>query len=664
MSDVLTPRQRKDRLFAWRDTMEALGVAMAELPLKSDLETVAKRQFENGDQLAQLLLTRKELVVEWADHLLWVLNASADDDSLLPPWGRAPKAAPDVPAQSKSNGRAASSKPRRAPSNGSQSQAPTGDVPTSLSFAVTDSDTRFVARNQAKARLMDDVTQIYWPARADAAAVLYRVTARAYYRPHNPDRSEAVAVTKAPQCEDENPGTAAIRHVAIWTYCGPNDTAAAASQPELWAEIALVAPPQDVLVRERNGQVAGSWQVRDGIERVNVFRIPVDQARDIDTYPIEHQICTDSDNLTGFVDTTAPAGKTYEYRFEAIAEVSDQGDEGSVMVAHEVDVVGSLKAVTDLQIETRDDGYYLSWTAPLLRRSQVYQTESEPKAGVDDLLDVDALPQAGLCVEQQLAMPTTRLGQRLTTGPLSNPREWSRTHYSLAVIARTRAIVGPSVAVARVARIADAEILERVDHQLIVFDWPGEAAQVSIHVAAPNAPAPILRGQPAYATLTRKDFDARGGLVLGRGGEAGTGRALNRPCRVFLVPEFYEMGRIVPSEPIACDYPGLVRIMYRFEATRASRRTPSSIRLLAASEFSSPPLVLTLVCRPDRLPLHREDGTVLAQMRQILVPSFEQVWTLNEPRTGLGFARLFVYQDPGAPRIAVLDPPLAGLRLP
>jgi hypothetical protein len=655
MTEVLTPQQRKERLFAWRDLLESHGVESHELPLRSDLETVAKRQFADGGELAQLLLTRKQLVVDWTDHLLWVLSASSDEATGLPPWGQAPKASAES-VSAASSGRVASPRPKPSPPAARESKP-------QLVFSVTDPSTRFLASHQAKSRLAGDVTQIFWPARTDAKTVIYRVTARAHYRPHSPDNSAALAVTTLRQCDDSSTDSAAVRYAAIWTYCGDSETTAAAAQPELWAEVALVAPPLNVVVREQNGQVTGSWRVRDGIERVNVFRVP-DYARDADAYPIEFQICRESDNLTGFIDQTVPAGRSYEYRFEAMAEVSEQGDEGSVLVVREIDVLGTLKAVTDLQIETRDDGYHLSWTAPLLGRCQVYQSGSAPRAGANDLLDVAALSSAGLSTEKQLAMPTNLVGHRLTMGPISKPKEWSRTHYSVAVIAGDRAIVGPSVAVARVAQITDAEILERVDHQLIVFDWPGEAAQVSVHLAEIGATSPPPRGRPAHATLTRKDFEERGGLVMGNSGVNGTGKALSSPGRVFLVPEFYEMGKIVPSDPINCDYPGLVRIMYRFDVLKAGRRTPGSISLVVSCERTSPPLPLTLVCHPDRLPLHRDDGTVLAQLQRALTPAMEVVHVMPEPHFNAAYARLFVAGSPGGPRIAVLDPPLAGLRLP
>jgi hypothetical protein len=281
---------------------------------------------------------------------------------------------------------------------------------------------------------------------------------------------------------------------------------------------------------------------------------------------------------------------------------------------------------------------------------------------VDDLLDSDALPMAGLTEDRKLPMPTRLVDGRLTMGPIVKPKEWARTHYSVAVVAGARAIVGPSVAVARVAEIKDAAILERVDHQLIVFDWPGEAAQVSVYLAAEHSTLKPTTDEIAHATLTRQDFMKRGGLVMGAGTESGTGRALRRPCRVYLYPEFFEKGRIVPSHPTACDYPGLVQIRYHIQILRAGRRSTGGTTLLAQCELASPPLQLTLVWRPDRLPLHSEDGTILAQPRTVLSPTMRSIAALEWIPSCPGYFRLFVNQIPGSMRIAVMDPPLSELR--
>ncbi len=658
MTDVLTPRERKDRLFSWRDAMEERGVPADRLPLKSDLEQVAKRQVESDEQLGQILLTRKDLVLDWSDHVLWVLN-NAGGGAVVPPWGQPSTATvetqPASPAVSVAVGSAGSS-------NGLAS-AESEDSPkdTSVVFAPTDAMSRFeFAQNEIKVRLLDEGAEIAWPRRTDAQTVWYRVTSRSNYRPQSPERSDPIAVTKSPQCIDSRPLDTFVRHIAVWTYTGANDDEAAAGQPELWAEGPLVSPPQDVVVRERNGQVTGGWQTQTGIEEVLVFRVPVGEL-DEDTYPIGYGICTEADNLTGFVDMDPPPGASYEYRFAAMAEVSGNAVQ-SPFVVHRVDVIGVLTPVTDLRTDERDDGVYLSWTPPPLGQSIVFQTEKAPAAGPEDMLDLEALPSAGLGAERRLPMPAVRLDGRLVVGPVVDPDEWARTHYCVAVIAGNRAVVGPAVARARVVQIKDAEIFERVDHQLIVFDWPGDAVQVDVFLASPNSAFEPSRDQVPFASLTRQDFDKRGGLVMGQSDRAGSGRALSKPCRVYLVPATFDAGKTVPSKPTICDYPGLVRIGYRLDAQRGGIRGRSRVTVMATSEIQSPALSMSLVWRPDRLPLHRDDGTVIAQTQTVLGPAIQPVMDVEQLPPTSGFVRLFVAQSSG-PRLAVIDPPLPTLRL-
>jgi hypothetical protein len=393
--------------------------------------------------------------------------------------------------------------------------------------------------------------------------------------------------------------------------------------------------------------------------------VPMALAGDDDAYPVEFRICTDSDNLTGFVDSEVPPGASYEYRFVAVAEVSDQGNQESPVVVRQIDVIGTLVAVNDLRIDERDGEIYVSWTPPPLGKSLLFQTDKAPAAGADDLLAVAALPGAGLSPDRRLPMPDRLVDGRLTVGPVVDPPGWSRTHYAVAVVAGNQAIVGRSVARSRAEAITNAVILERVDHQLIVFDWPGSAVQVDVFLASPGSSFEPSKDQLPHATIDEQNFEKRGGIVLGSGDEPGTGRALRKPCRVYLVPATFEAGDTIPTKPIACDYPGLVRIGYRLDVSRAGLRSKGRTAVSATCEIESPlPLAMALVWRKDRLPLHREDGTTLAQVRTPLTTTMQAVMDVDQTPPVSGFVRLFVLQPSNAPRLAVLDPPLGQLRFP
>src|SRR5690606_11202158 len=173
-------------------------------------------------------------------------------------------------------------------------------------------------------------------------------------RPYSPDRADLVAVVPddgtGPTLTalDQRPFTAAIRHYQLWCNTGPSPEAAARDQPRLIGEKAVVSQVLDVELREDEGRVIGQWSVWYGIDRVHIYRTPVERARPGQPDP-RYRILAGEANLGGFVDNDAERGRRYLYQFCTEAVVDDV-PQLSGAVTHEVSVSAVVDPITDLEV--------------------------------------------------------------------------------------------------------------------------------------------------------------------------------------------------------------------------------------------------------------------------------------------------------------------------
>lgn len=511
-----------------------------------------------------------------------------------------------------------------------------------------------------------------------AAATTYRIVASDEQRPYSPDRADLVDLVfgDAPRTTlDPRPFTAAIRHYQVWCNTGLTLALARQSQPRLIAEKAVVSRVIDVDLREDEGRVIGQWSVWYGIDRVHIYRTPVERARPGQPDP-RYRILAGEANLGGFVDNDAERGRRYLYQFctEAVVDGVPQLS-GAVTV--EVGVSAVVDPITDLEVvqhgasvdQARGDDWQfdLLWSPQPAGRVFIYRTENRPLAGAEHGSHPEsALPQMNLRDEDRLAHPISpqpdgRVGMRNVPWP----RSWDRAYFTPVVVLDGIARVGRTVPAVRVRPVHDPVIVERCDQQVLKFGWPPGAATVL---------AEVLQGGDVTATVECSSdiYNQLGGVQFGR-------TLPNRGATVRITGVSFVGGERRESVPVEVGYPGLMRIRYVVELRRTLLLKPDRvlIRLSSESEIANcPPLVL--VHHPTRLPLHPGDGQqleVTEDIEEVTRPVLRfrpdgigtrpsaVAWKASV-RGRTGYVRLFADLPPERTAlVAILDPPVDTLRL-
>ncbi len=529
--------------------------------------------------------------------------------------------------------------------------------------------------------------ELIWPPYlppAGAAAqtvVIYRVVSEEDRPPYSPDRGRLVAATTATLASDHLPPSAGVRHYQVWVNTGPTAEQALAAQPFKHAEAVSVSPVRDFLIREDNGQVNGRWSVPAAVSAVFIYRIPADEAS---REGLQHRILADSDNRTGFVDTSAVRGQTYVYRARCAATV------GGVMRLSEaseatVEVSAVLAPVTDLSLGAQSpDGavFDLTWTPPPAGQVVIYRSQSAPTAGAEAAeLPEAALEQVGLGPELRLTQPGSQRqdqhGQLLAVmSGVSWPGNWSRAYFTPVTLLAGRALLGRTLSSVRTGVIRDVDLAEYCNNQVLTFDWPSGAAAVVVHLGPKGYdPRKGLTGKSFEISL--EAYEKYGGMQLTKQELPASG------CSLHLTPVAFSGGRRVVGAVRTVEYAGLLRLQYAVRIDRDADGWPTQATIAMRSQYDLPgsPAFL-LINNPQRIPLSMNDGqpvdaaTVDYDGRPTGEVSKELRWSaLTTHGTGewwvanlrglQGWIRLFV-NSPSPARlrtIALLDPPVENLRL-
>ncbi|MFC7619878.1 hypothetical protein [Microlunatus sp. GCM10028923] len=505
-----------------------------------------------------------------------------------------------------------------------------------------------------------------------AGATAYRVVSSDEHRPYSPDRADLVGVVLGDAERgtlDTRPFTAAIRYYQVWCNTGPTLALARRGQPRLIAEKAVVSRVVDVELREDEGRVIGQWSVWYGIDRVHIYRTPVERARPGQPDP-QYRILAGDPNLGGFVDNDAERGRRYLYQFCTEAEV-DGVPQLSGAVTVEVGVSAVVDPIEDLEVSQHGDDddwqFDLLWSPQPAGRVFVYRTENRPLAGAEHGSHPEsALPQMNLADADRLAHPISpqpdgRVGMRNVPWP----RRWDRAYFTPVVVLDGIARVGRTVPAVRVRPVHDPVIVERCDQQVLKFGWPPGAATVL---------AEILQGGDVTGTVECSTdlYNQLGGVQFGR-------PLPNRGATVRITGVSFVGGERRESVPVEVGYPGLMRIRYVLELRRTLLLKPDRVlvRLYSESDIGNcPPLVL--VHHPTRLPLHPGDGQqleVTEDIEEVTRPVLrfrpdgigtrpsEVAWKASV-RGRTGYVRLFADLPPERTSlVAILDPPVDALRL-
>lgn len=525
-------------------------------------------------------------------------------------------------------------------------------------------------------------TVIFWtPPSSGAPVRIYRLVSSDEHPPYAPEHADLISVTRKEEAVDERPSRTAVRFVQVWLNQGLTEADALSAQPTLHANDAFVAEVQDVDIREDEGRVIGRWAALPGTKKVQIFRIPVERAA-IGAGDPQYRILTDSNNLSGFVDAAATRGSAYLYQVYSEAEV-----DGVVRLSKPISVPVKLSAVlapvTDLEImlSGNDDKPFfdLRWSPPPAGKVVIYRTEQPPTPGIElEPHAEDVLDQAGLQLESRLLDPFEELGGSALMTSVPWPSGWTRAYFTPVTLLNGLAHVGTTILKSRNEKVRAPKILERVDTQILTFQWPEGADSVLVYKGRTGQdPAVALSGEPLE--ISKSGYAQRGGLHFPH-------PLPDEGCDLHLVPITFEAGTRVSGGTTSVNYPWILKLSYNATLKRNLLGKITGVSVTIRSEkpvASAPPFVL--VYHPERLPLTGKDGVPLSMVKDVdgaqapvrrFVPDrisqtdSDPAWKtesgawVNDVPQATGFVRLFVDLPVDAlKQVALLDPPLARLSL-
>lgn len=506
----------------------------------------------------------------------------------------------------------------------------------------------------------------YEPFVAEAGKlVVYRVVSGDDVEPYKPEVGDLVAVTTALQVEDNRDLVSAVRHYQVWCHVGVDLEDARRNQPFLLARGEEVSPVDEFMVTEDEGRVIGQWSVHPGTRAVRVYRIRLEGAGPRGNDP-QNRICADQPNLTGFADTEAERGTRYLYRAEAEVPVG-----ASVRLSsprqQEILVSIVLSGIDDLDIVVSDDHseFDLSWTTPTNGQVKVYRSETPPQPGLEGSEMAEAaLALQGFGEDARIKHPVTATADPRRSGMkgVPWPARWERIYLTpVTSLAGTARIGVTQVETRPLPPVANPEIVERFDAQVVRFGWPAGAAAVQAFVGGSSTPPEeiVARGQP-WAEINAAHYRRDGGFIFPR-------RLTPNGCTVCLTPVNYSRGELVRGQISALKYPGLHRMRYQLTTVDDPARSIRMLWLDTDLDIDST-IVLVMVNRLDRFPLSADDGDPVYFLPADGGEASRQCLIAQLPRgshhlgwhdwTGLrGFFRLFITEASDVSRrYALADP--------
>lgn len=520
----------------------------------------------------------------------------------------------------------------------------------------------------------DGLRLSYEPFFADAGKmVIYRVVAADGSPPRKPEAGDLVGVTTALRIDDRRALRAAVRAYQVWCHVGVDQEDAARNNPFLLARGQEVSPVSHFEIHLQEGRISGEWTAFPGAHRVRVYRIPMDGLARMDDP--QHEICRGETNIDGFADLDAEPGLRYTYR--ACAEVSiDGATQLSRPVDVEVTVPVTLTPVSDLTIspsEVEPGRIDITWTAPPIGRVRVYWDSERPRADIGQQHDftqsqLSIVP--GFLEANRIKGPTDQLdGGRARIAAVAWPTTWPRVYLTpVTVLGEQVRVGGMRVETRPLPPVSNPEILERYDTEMVTFGWPREATFVLVYVGSTTMPPQeIVERNKPVDEIWQTRYERDGGVTFDK-------KLAAKGCTIVLVPVNYSEGQAVHGELTALSYPGLHRLRYSLAPERGNpTRFLTELHLSNDLDIDSA-IALTMVNRPDRLPLSSTDGDPVYFVPrdggewtpQCLIPELKKGdhatgWRADWTRQR-GFFRLFVSSqaDP-TKRYALADPPVGAL---
>lgn len=614
-------------LLEWREHRIADGVPGAELIMGATLKKLVRYGYTDSETIGKQLPGQAAVLADEVAEVIARFGqpAGAAEETRTPPPAPPPTAhrpesqrtepppAPPPTPEPPPTPRA-SPEPQRA--RHAESTQPTGDGLLPLThddfcehqYRRTDPGAVEEAPAQVRVTLFDGGVRLSFDPYVPEAGkmVIYRVVSGEGRAPRKPELGELIGATTSLRIDDPRPLRAAVRVYQIWCHVGVDQEDAALTNPFMLAKGQRISPVTNFVIHVSEGRISGEWGTFPSVEKVCVYRIPLDGVARLDDP--QHQIRRDDPNIDGFVDLEAEPGARYLYR--ACAEVvvdgltllSDPAEE-------EVDVPAMLDSVDDLRISPhpRDPSRLdLAWTPPALGLVRVFWAQARPRADIGQqrgLTTAQLSMVEGFREEDRIKGPTDRAedGSVLLEG-VPWPSDWPRIYVTPVTMLGEQVRVGATQVEARpLPAVRNPRIIERYDAQIVTFGWPAEAARVLAFVGRPTTPPDeIMRGETPNGQITRTQYQRDGGIIFENRLEA-------KGCTVVLVPVNYSGGPVY-GQPAVLNYPGLHRLQYSLVADQTiPNRLLRELYLASDLEYDAP-VAFTMVNNRDRLPLNPSDG--------------------------------------------------------
>lgn len=529
--------------------------------------------------------------------------------------------------------------------------------PLLLSIAVhQDADRQWQAR-------------VSWPRWEGPGVAVFRVIAADGQAPASAaDNAEAtLAVTDEDSIVDSaavNPPLAAARYYEVWAYLGPDVERAVASPPYLYAGGGdgdkVVWPPMDLVATAEGNHVVLGWRALAD-QRFRVGRRTIREAR------LGRPSSADCDDVPGhgYVDPDVVQGERYVYFVYAGARTHQAVEWSQVPSRAEATLPVLLTAVMDLSVTPQESRPVvdLSWTSVPVGRVEIYRSEKRPPADIHAAgqVELDALQgnPYNLDLTRPVPNPTVTDAHRSVVRSVDVSTDQAAVYFTPVTRFGTQGRPGRPVSWLRADPPSELVVADRVDRVLVAFKWPPGAARVDLwRTQVDAAPPDPERDQPMYR-LGRDEYDAFGGFLIKRDLRFRSGA-----CALHLAG-FSQHGQTARHSPVATirgRFPVLVYYWIHVEQRKVFRGVKVRHVIVMSSMESLDRTEFALIWSPDLLPLCRSDGETLSVRPVTLQPRLQAEYELGGPLPTHGFIRLIA--DPrNDPPVAVIDPPLAQLRL-
>lgn len=418
--------------------------------------------------------------------------------------------------------------------------------------------------------------------------VLYRVVADDKEMIESPEAGETLMITEGTAYRDHNPGESGLRHYSVWAYKGKDPGEIFSAQPVFMGETAVIYPPVNVKVTTIKGAIQVSWDLLDGHEGAVVYACK-DNERDKLSPRFEQDIEASGRKATIRVQE---AGQTMvvsllgqaQFRSNTLTSVNEAAVQHSVKLASELEKM-TITRCERVTVEGHDN-IDIDWRSPKTGEVKIYLTPhaplSELRTKAIDKSYVESAFADAVTETRGVAQPDS--SQNTT---VAWPPDWYEVYITPVNFNEADAWVGESKVLQRVLPIAENEVrlIERVDSQLISFNWPLGATMVEVTTNS------------GTSTVREEDYELQGGIRLNL--ERHSDRVHLRPFAMFA-------GLRTEAEERVLEYAGLRTVTYDILYDFPSRQV--GVYLSSLDSGDKRPFSCQVVYNPERLPLHAEDG--------------------------------------------------------